>query len=201
MGLMACTESVDPAVGRVYNADHSFTIGVMSDRQPLGMVFAMEAGPDSAYAYVVSLTECSLPISGDRGFLPADTSSKAFNGIANTQLWRDSLSGGALLDQLAAYGKGWFIPSVGEWRMLRDSFLVTNERLALLPATDPLCQGQYWCSTGHAERNYGYCGVAYDVYSDTFGLFNRVDSCRVRPMRRVLLKGSLWKKWIENQTF
>ena len=201
LGLMACTERVDPAVGRIYNGDHSFSVGMEPDRQPLGIVFATEVGPDSAYAYVVSLTECSLPLSADRHYLAGDTSVVSFDGLTGTALWRDSLSYGPLMEQLDRYGEGWFIPTVGEWRLLRDSFQLMNDRLAKLSGADVLCQGQYWCTTAHAEPAYGYCAVAYDMYSDTFGLFNRADSCRVRPMRRVLLKGSLWTKWTENKTF
>ena len=200
LGLMACTERVDPAVGRIYNGDHSFSVGIEPDRQPLGIVFAMEAGPDSAYAYVVSLTECCLPLSADRHYLAGDTSAVSLNGLTGTVLWRDSLSYGPLMEQLDRYGEGWFIPTVGEWRLLRDSFQLLNDQLAKLSGADLLSQGQYWCTTAHAEPAYGYCAVAYDMYSDTFGLFNRADSCRVRPMCRVLLKGSLWNKWKENKT-
>ena len=200
-GLMACSDSVEPAVGRVYNADRSFTKEIVPERQPLGMVFAMEVGPDSAYAYVVSLTECELPLSSDKGVLSGDTSTICWNGLANISLWRDSLSSSPVLSLLDTYGDGWFVPSIGEWRLLRDSFEVTNDRLARLSASEPLRQGQYWCSTAHAEPHYDYCGVAYDVYSNTYGLFDSGDSCAVRPMRRVLLKGSWLKKWIENKTF
>ena len=201
IGMMACTERVDPAVGRIYNEDHSFSVGMEPDRQPLGIVFAMEVGQDSAYAYVVSLTECRLPLSADRHYLAGDTSTVSLGGLTETATWRDSLARGPLMEQLDRYGEGWFIPTVGEWRMLRDSFQLMNDRLAQLPGADLLSQGQYWCSTAHAEPAYGYCQVAYDMYSDSFGLFNRADSCLVRPMRRILLKGSWWDKWKENKTF
>lgn len=201
LGLLACTERVDPAVGRVYNDDRSFSVGLEPDRQPLGMVFAMEAGPDSAYAYIVALTECRLPLSSDRHYLAGDTSQLSFSGLVGTLRWRDSLSCETLSRYLDRYGEGWFIPSVGEWRLLRDSLSAMNDRLALLPGADLLCLGQYWTTTAHTERDYGYCAVAYDMYSDSFGLYNRADSCRVRPMRRVLLQGSWWKKFKENKTF
>lgn len=192
--LTGCRQGVDPAVGRIYNADGTFTTEVDSSRHPLGMVFACGAGVDSAYCYIVSLHEERLPFGGYDRYLEGDTSLTSLSGRTATCIWRDSCQDSPLVKALASYGKDWFVPSAGEWALIGDSLFHLSERLSVIEGATILSEGQYWCSTSHGEASYGHCAMAYDLSSGTVGQYAKRDTALFRPMIRVNLKASLWER-------
>lgn len=185
--LAGCTPAVKPQLGFFYNEDGTFSPGFDSIRQPQGIVFDMKAGADSSWCYVLSLQEFNLPLTDVSSVLDGVASPDSLCGEENTKVWVKSLGKDfPIVNRMRSMGKEWFVPSVGEWRLLRKSY----DRL--LP-----CWTLY---LRHGDRHeqllvfhsgtrpaYPHYGITYDLYGDRYADSNKSDSCLVRFMLRVKL--------------
>lgn len=184
--LAGCEPAVRPQLGFIYHADGTFDSCVHVDRRPQGVVFAMGVGADSSWCYVLSLEEHLLPFTSVVSSLPGEFSTDSLCGFQNTRLWMKELHGcSPLLDRMAEMGKKWFIPSVGELRLLRSRFDEVYGMLDSIPGAYQVGMNNYLSSTPEPDPAYPQYAIAYDLYGDRFSDCNKADSCRVRFMLRV----------------
>lgn len=186
--LAGCKPSVKPQFGYIYNADGSFSACMDPGREAQGVVFTMDAGPDSSWCYVLSLEEYSLPLTRVESVLDGVAAPDSLCGEENTQVWKKSLGkNSAIVNKLVEMGEGWFVPSVGEWRLLRNSYNRVFSMLDTIPSAKQIGMNNYWSSTLEPDPAYPQYAITYDLYGDRYADFNKTDSCLVRFMLRVKL--------------
>lgn len=189
LSLVGCKPSIKPQLGFIYNTDGTFSPAVDTVRRPQGVVFAMGVGADSSWCYVISLQEFILPLTDVRSVLPGVYKPDSLCGYDNTRVWIDSLEGRSpLIRQLKMMGEEWFVPSVGEWCLLHKSYDHLYAMLDTIPHAHQIGQNNYWTSTPEPDAEYPQYGIAYDLYGDRYGSYNKADSCLVRFMMRVKLE-------------
>lgn len=187
--LAGCKPSVKPQLGFIYNMDGTFSAVVDSTRQPQGVVFAMNAGADSCWCYILSLQEFKLPLTDVRSTLAGDASPESLCGYENTREWIDLLEDKSpIVVKLQTMGNEWFVPSVGEWKLLRKTYDNVFSMLDTIPGAHQIGMNNYWSSTPEPDSNYPQYGFAYDLYGDRYADFRKSDSCLVRFMARVRLE-------------
>lgn len=186
--LFGCKPAVKPQLGFIYNADGTFSPGVDSTRQPLGLVFDMHVGPDSSWCYILSLQEYRLPLTSVRSVLPGVLSPDSLCGEENTRVWVDSLGDESpIVNRLQAMDDGWFVPSVGEWRLVYQSYDRLVGMLDTIPCAQRIGRNAYWSSTPEPDPAYPHYAMCYDLYSNTYADFAKADSGLVRFMKRIKL--------------
>lgn len=186
--LTGCKPSVKPQLGYIYNADGTFSACVEQGRNARGVVFAMGAGADSSWCYVLSLDEYSLPLTGVVSVLDGVAAPDSLCGEENTRVWKKLLGKeSAIVNKLAEMGEGWFVPSVGEWRLLRKSYDRVFAMLDTILNAQQIGMNNYWSSTPEPDPAYPQYAITYDLYGDRYADSNKTDSCLVRFMLRVKL--------------
>ena len=186
--LAGCTPAVKPQLGFFYNEDGTFSPGFDSIRQPQGIVFDMKAGADSSWCYVLSLQEFNLPLTDVSSVLDGVASPDSLCGEENTKVWVKSLGKDSpIVNRMRSMGKEWFVPSVGDWRLLRKSYDRLFAMLDTVPQARQIGMNNYWSSTPEPDPAYPHYGITYDLYGDRYADSNKSDSCLVRFMLRVKL--------------
>ena len=187
--LVACKPAVRPQLGFIYHSDGTFSCVADSARQPLGVVFAMGVAADSSWCYVLSLQEYHLPLTTVRSVLPGEVSPDSLCGLANTRAWIEALGEESpMLNRLRAMGEEWFIPSIGEWRLLRTHYDKVYAMLDTITGSCQIGMNNYWTSTPEPDTRYPHYGIAYDLYGDRYASYNKSEPCLARFMVRVKLE-------------
>ena len=127
--------------------------GFDSIRQPQVIVFDMKAGADSSWCYVLSLQEFNLPLTDVSSVLDGVASPDSLCGEENTKVWVKSLGmDSPIVNRMRSMGKEWFVPSVGEWRLLRKSYDRLFAMLDTVPQARQIGMNNYWSSTRNPTR-------------------------------------------------